>query len=84
MGQFGYFGLSTVVLIVVRWVKDILSRTKGNKYSYLAGFFVVVTQVASSAAEATFFHFVTVGICFIIPILFEDSTSEVRLQQPST
>lgn len=84
MGQFGYFGLITVVLIVVRWVKDILSRTKGNKYSYLAGFFVVVTQVASSAAEATFFHFVTVGICFIIPILFEDSTSEVRLQQPST
>ena len=84
MAQFGYFGLVTVVLIVVRWVKDILSRTKGNKYSYLAGFFVVVTQVASSAAEATFFHFVTAGICFIIPILFEDSTSEVRLQQPST
>lgn len=75
MAQFGYIGLVTVVLIVIRWVKDILNRTKNNKYTYLAGLFVVVTQIASSAAEATFFHFVTVGLCFILPVLF-DADSE--------
>lgn len=73
MAQFGFFGLIVMILIVARWVRDLLSRTRYDKYAYLAGLFICMTQVSSSIATATFFHFVTVAICFLLPILFDDS-----------
>ena len=73
MAQFGFFGLISMGLVVLRWSKDILARTKYDKYAYLAGLFIVATQVSASVATATFFHFVTVALCFLLPILFDDS-----------
>lgn len=73
MGQFGAFGLAAMVMVVIQWCVDIIKRTRFDKFSYLAGLFMVVTQVASSTMEATFFNFVTVALCFIMPVMFEDS-----------
>ena len=73
MAQFGFFGLIAMGLVVFRWAKDILARTKYNNYAYLAGLFIVATQVSASAATATFFHFVTLAVCFLLPILYNDS-----------
>lgn len=78
MGQFGFFGLVAMGMVIIFWAKEVLSRTKYSSYTYLAGLFVVLTQVASSAAEATFFLFVTEGLFFILPILFDDSTSQTE------
>ena len=71
MAEFGFFGTIIMILIIARWARDILLRTKKDKFPYLAGLFIVLTQVSSSIATATFFHFVTVGVCFILPILFD-------------
>lgn len=73
MAQFGFFGLVTMVLAVGQWVRDLLSRTRYDKYAYLAALFIAISHVSSSVATATFFHFVTVGIFFLLPILFDDS-----------
>ena len=73
MGQFGFFGTIVMIMIVARWAKDLLSRAKYDKYAYLAGLFIVMTQVSASIASPTFFHFITVGVCFLLPILFDDS-----------
>jgi hypothetical protein len=82
MAQFGYIGLVVVILIVIRWVMDVLSRTKYNKYTYLVGLFIVTTQIASSVAEATFFHFVTAALCFILPVLFDESAPQKDQSTP--
>jgi hypothetical protein len=71
-----------VILIVIRWVMDVLSRTKYNKYTYLVGLFIVTTQIASSVAEATFFHFVTAALCFILPVLFDESAPQKDQSTP--
>ena len=73
MAQFGAFGLITMIMIVFRWGKDTLSRACHDKFSYLAALFIVLSLVSSSIASPTFFHFVTVGVCFLLPILFDDS-----------
>ena len=80
MAQFGFFGLIAMILVVIRWVRDILGRTKYDKYAYLAGLFIAATQVSSSIATATFFHFVTVGVCFLLPILYNDSAPKKERQ----
>lgn len=79
MAQFGFFGLIVMILIVLRWVRDLLNRTRYDKYAYLAGLFICLTQVSGSIATATFFHFVTVGICFLLPILFDDSAPKKEI-----
>lgn len=75
MAQFGFFGVIVMGLILICWVRDVLSRTRYNKYVYLAGLFICLTQLSASIATATFFHFVTVGIFFLLPLLFDDSDS---------
>lgn len=79
MAQFGAFGLVVMLLIVYRWVRDLLKRTQYNKYAYLVGLFVVLTQVSASIATATFFHFVTLALCFVLPIAFEDNTTKQEI-----
>lgn len=75
MAQFGFFGLIVMIFVVVRWVRDLLSRTKYNRYAYVVGLFIALTQVSASIATATFFHFVTLALCFILPLAFEDDAA---------
>ena len=88
MAQFGFFGFIAMIGVVIRWVRDLLNRTKYDKFAYLAGLFVAATQVSASVATATFFHFVTLALCFILPILFDDSTpkkeSEVSYEKSNS
>lgn len=67
--QLGFFGALFMAFVVLLWCKDLLRRTKGNKYDYFLALFICITQVSSSAATATFFHFVTVGLMFLLPLL---------------
>lgn len=76
MAQFGAFGLIIMLLVVYHWARDLLRRVKHEKYAYLAGLFIAITQISSSIATATFFHFVTVGLFFLLPILFDDNTKK--------
>lgn len=80
MGQFGAFGLVVMILILVCLCLDIIKKSKCDKYAYLAGMFIIITQVSSSIATATFFHFVTLGLFFLVPLLFEEkeTTNESR------
>lgn len=71
-GQFGVIGTVIVVALIVYMVMDILKRSKYNRYCYLAGLFIAVTQVISSVATATFFNFVTLSIFFMVPLMFDD------------
>lgn len=73
MAQFGFFGLITMGMIVAHWVKDLLSRARWDRFAYLAALFIAISHVSSSIATATFFHFSTVGIFLLLPILFDDS-----------
>ena len=68
--QFGLFGAICMAGTVFIMCKDILKKTKHNKFCFLAGMFTVFTQVLSSAATATFFHYVTAGLFFVVPLLF--------------
>lgn len=77
MAQFGIVGTIVLIVILVYWTRDLLKRSMNNKYAYLAGLFVAITQLSSSIATATFFHFVTVGIMFITPLIF-DTTETIN------
>lgn len=78
MAQFGIIG--TVLMVVLLWklCKDVLSKTKTNSFMRVAGIFVVVTQTSSSIATATFFHFVTVSLFFIVPLAFKKNEVEEK------
>ena len=80
MAQFGVIGVIILVTILVFWTKDLLKRSMNNQYAYLAALFIAITQLSSSIATATFFHFVTVGIMFITPLMFDttETTDESR------
>lgn len=73
IAQFGFFGTLVMLVIIVCWVKDVLKRAGKNRYAYLAALFICITQVSSSIATSTFFHFVTVGIVFLVPLIFDES-----------
>ena len=77
-GQLGFFGTGLMIYLIYTWCMDILNKSKGNKVGYFAAIFVVVTQVSSSIATATFFHYITVGLCVWIPLLFDESTEKKR------
>lgn len=81
MGQFGAFGLIVMVLILVCMCLDIIKKSKCDKYAYLAGLFICITQVSSSIATATFFHFVTVGLFFLVPLLFEEKETTIESRE---
>lgn len=81
MGQFGAFGLIVMVLILVCICLDIIKKSKCDKYAYLAGLFICITQVSSSIATATFFHFVTVGLFFLVPLLFEEKETTIESRE---
>lgn len=72
MGQFGVFGTVLMIVLVYKLCKDILKRTKNDNYMFFAALFTVITQVSSSVATATFFNPVTVGLFFIVPLMFSD------------
>lgn len=72
LAQFGVFGFLLMVVLLVLLFKDILARAKINRYAYLGALFILVTQLSASVATATFFHFVTVGLFFMIPLLYEN------------
>ncbi|MCR5837304.1 MAG: hypothetical protein K6G88_12440 [Lachnospiraceae bacterium] len=76
MGQFGFLGLIAMVVLIGQWVFDVLKKTRYNKYTFVAGIFIAVTQVVSSIATATFFNFVTVAIFFMIPLIFSDDIKQ--------
>ena len=71
MAQFGFVGLICMIVLVIIMCSDMLKRSKCNDFVYLSGLFICVTQVSSSIATATFFHFVTVGLFFIVPLMLE-------------
>lgn len=71
VAQFGFFGTILMLGILLFWCKDVLQKVE-DKHSYLLAIFMVVTQVSSSIATATFFHFITVGIVFLLPLIFDD------------
>lgn len=72
MGQFGVFGTVLMIVLVYKLCKDILKRTKNDNYMFFAALFIVITQVSSSIATSTFFNPVTVGLFFIVPLMFSD------------
>ena len=78
MAQFGFFGLVAMVLVVVFWVRDVAKKSAVNPYAYLVGLFICMTQLSASIATATFFHFVTVAVMFMLPLAFDEDTSFER------
>ena len=76
MAQFGLVGMVLMIALIWKLCKEILLKTKANNYMYLAAIFVVVTQASSSVATATFFHFVTVSLFFIVPLAFQNEEEE--------
>lgn len=80
MAQFGAVGLVLMGVLVVLWAKDVVNHSKGDKYGYMAALFLCAALTSSSVATATFFHFTTVALCFLIPLLFEEGkTTEGRI-----
>lgn len=75
--QFGIIGTILMAILIYTMCKDILKKAEGNKYRFFSAMFVIITQVTSSVATATFFHFVTVGLFFLVPLLF-DETQQVE------
>lgn len=69
--QFGVIGTILVAFLILLVCREILKRTRYSNVTYLAGLFICITQVSSSIATATFFHFVTVGTFFLVPLLFQ-------------
>lgn len=55
---------------------DMMRQTNGDRYSHWIILFVCITQVTSSIATATFFHFVTVSPFFIVPLAFPNEEEE--------
>ena len=82
--QFGFVGTAVMIYLIYCWCMDILNRSKYNRYCYLAAIFIAVTQVSSSVATATFFHFVTVGLAFLIPLLFEGKDTRRKINNEPT
>ncbi|MBQ7415727.1 MAG: hypothetical protein IJW14_01660 [Oscillospiraceae bacterium] len=82
MAQFGFFGMIIMLLIVFCWARDLIMKAKNNKFAYLAALFICITQISASIATATFFHFVTVGIFFLLPLLFEEDQKTLEGREP--
>ena len=76
MAQFGVFGAVLMIILLFRVFKDMLKRANKNQYCYFGALFLCVTQVVSSIATATFFHFVTVGLFFLVPLLFDSNDNK--------
>lgn len=74
--QFGAFGTLLMVYLIFLVCKEIYKRTKMNRITFLAGLFICVTQISSSVATATFFNFVTVGIFFLVPLIFSSEKGD--------
>lgn len=74
--QFGIVGFILMVLLLWKLFKDILKQAKGDPYSYFLALFICITQVSSSIATATFFHFVTVALFFVVPLIFPVASVE--------
>ena len=79
MAQFGFFGLIAMVFVVYHWGRDVLRRSMYDKFAYLAALYIVISLVSSSIASPTFFHFITVGVCFLLPILFDTSNTQKEI-----
>lgn len=71
--QFGVFGTLLMAVLIYKVFADMLKRAKSNHYAFFAAVFICITQVVSSIATATFFHFITVGLFFLMPLLFDES-----------
>jgi len=80
IAQFGLIGAAIMVIVVILWCKDLIRKAKGNKYTYFCALFIVVTMVSASAVTATFFHYVTVGIFFILPLMFIEDQSKNTIE----
>lgn len=78
MAQFGIIGIALMIVLIWKLCKEMLIRTKNNRYMHFAAIFVAVTQVSSSVATATFFHFVTVSLFFAAPLMFCDEGENNR------
>ena len=76
MAQFGVVGLIAMIILIWKLCMDMMRRTNGDRYSHWIILFVCITQVTSSIATATFFHFVTVSLFFIIPLAFSNEEEE--------
>lgn len=80
IGQFGFLGLIVYLIMLFLVFKFIYQKwfieEQHNKYNYLAIIFLIFVTCVSSIATSVFFHFSTVGIFFIIPLLSEKNRKE--------
>lgn len=76
--QFGAVGAVLMVILVLRMLLSIVRKARHNRFGYMAAIFICITQITASIATATFFHFITVALFFLVPLAF--GTNEDSLQ----
>ena len=79
IGQFGLIGCVLFVLLLSMVFKMIYKKyyeyINKNEYNLLVILFLILVTCISSVATATFFHFSTVGLFFLIPLLADEKAS---------
>lgn len=68
MAEAGLFGTICIIVILYLIFSEVLKKSKGNAYMQCAAVFICITQLFSSIATATFFHYATVTVMFLVPL----------------
>lgn len=71
--EFGIIGTILMMCIIFNLFRDIFKKSKYNNKIYFIAIFICITQIASSLATATFFHYVTASLFFMVPLLFNNT-----------
>ena len=76
LGQFGIIGFILVLYIVYNSFHLIYESSKENNYNRFMSWFIIIVLLGSSIPAAIFFHFSTVGLIFMMPLM-DDKENDV-------
>lgn len=76
IAEFGIFGTILFLLIITNIFKEFYKKNKRDSIALFSIVFIIITQIVSSVATATFFHPITVSLFFICALLKTNNYNE--------
>lgn len=80
IGQFGFIGVICMAGVIYCMLREVIKKARGNEYRFLAALYICIILVFTSGAGATFFHYSTVGIVFLMPLSFNSGNVRKEVQ----